>query len=376
MSDSSDLSSQRDQIDKIDQQILDLLNERNRVSREVIEYKIENQLPVFVAEREEQKSIKFRSMAEARDLDPDWAEDFLRMIMSASRATQSTHTFPRATSDPKHILFVGGEGGMGSLYRKVADQSGHHTYSIDKGNWFELEEIAPKLDLAIVTVPINLTVSVIERLSNKLDEKTTLADFTSNKTDTLQAMLDSHSGPVIGLHPMHGPDVPNLSKQLMVVCKGRGPEASDWFREQCKLWGMHVIEADPGNHDHVMNLVQGLRHFVALLHGSFMKEYDLDPHQMLDYSSPVYRAELMMTGRIFAQDAELYADIVFANKERRELLVSFFKHHERLISMVENDDKKGFVREFEAVTDFFGRFATQALKESSYLINRLADRFS
>jgi chorismate mutase/prephenate dehydrogenase len=44
--------------------------------------------------------------------------------------------------------------------------------------------------------------------------------------------------------------------------------------------------------------------------------------------------------------------------------------------MVENDDKKGFVKEFEAVTDFFGRFATQALKESGYLINRLADRFS
>lgn len=376
MSNNSDLSSQRDQIDKIDRQILDLLKERNKVSREVIEYKIDNQLPVFVAEREEQKSTKFRAMAEARDLDPDWAEDFLRMIMSASRATQSTNTFPRATPSPKHILFVGGEGGMGSLYRKVADQSGHHTYSIDKGNWFELEEIAPKLDLAVVTVPINLTIPVIERLSNKLDEKTILADFTSNKTEPLQAMLDSHQGPVIGLHPMHGPDVPNLSKQLMVVCEGRDPEASEWFREQCKLWGMRVIEADPENHDHVMNLVQGLRHFVALLHGSFMKEYDLNPHQMLDYSSPVYRAELMMTGRIFAQDAELYADIVFANKERRELLVSFFKHHERLISMVENDDKKGFVKEFESVTDFFGRFATQALKESGYLINRLADRFS
>ena len=376
MSDNSDLSSQRDQIDKIDRQILDLLKERNKVSRDVIEYKINNQLPVFVAEREEQKSEKFRKMAEKRELDPDWAEDFLRMIMSASRATQSTHTFPRATPSPKHILFVGGEGGMGSLYRKVADQSGHHTYSIDKGNWFELEEIAPKLDLAIVTVPINLTISVIERLTNKLDDKTILADFTSNKTEPLQAMLNSHSGPVIGLHPMHGPDVPNLSKQLMVVCEGRDPKASEWFMEQCKLWGMRVVEADPGNHDHVMNLVQGLRHFVALLHGSFMKEYDLDPHQMLDYSSPVYRAELMMTGRIFAQDAELYADIVFANKERRELLVSFFKHHQRLIQMVENDDKKGFVKEFEAVTDFFGRFATQALKESGYLINRLADRFS
>ena len=376
MSKKTDLSVQRQRIDEIDEKILDLLKERNQVSREVIDYKIENQLPVFVAKREEEKTERFRNMAAKRDLDPDWAEDFLRMIMSASRATQSTNTFPRATEKPKKILFVGGEGGMGSLYRKVASQSGHITYSIDKGNWYELEEIAPELDLAIVTVPINATVQVIERLSNKLKPHTILADFTSNKTEPLQAMLKAHSGPVVGLHPMHGPDVPNLSKQLMVFSEGRDPKASEWFKAQCKLWGMQIVEADPDNHDHVMNLVQGLRHFVALLHGSFMKQYDLNPHQMLEYSSPVYRAELMMTGRIFAQDAELYADIVFANKERRELLVSFFKHNERLIEMVENDNKRGFVKEFEAVTDFFGRFATQALKESGYLINRLADRFS
>lgn len=376
MSNKPDLTPQRERIDEIDEKILDLLKERNRVSREVIEFKIKNQLPVFVAEREEQKTDRFRRMAVDRDLDPDWAEDFLRMIMSASRATQSNNTFPRATESPKKILFVGGDGGMGSLYRQVADQSGHITYSIDKGNWFELDEIAPELDLAIITVPINVTVSVIERLSSKLSEKTVLADFTSNKTDPLEAMLKAHKGPVAGLHPMHGPDVPNLSKQLMVFCEGRQAEASDWFKEQCRLWGMRIVEAEPENHDHVMNLVQGLRHFVALLHGSFMKEYDLNPHQMLEYSSPVYRAELMMTGRIFAQDAELYADIVFANKERRELLLSFFQHHQRLIEMVENDDKRGFIKEFESVTDFFGRFATQALKESGYLINRLADRFS
>ncbi len=376
MSKKPDLSPQRERIDEIDQKILDLLKERNRVSRDVIEFKIKNQLPVFVAEREEQKTDRFRQMAIDRDLDPEWAEDFLRMIMSASRATQSTNTFPRATESPKKILFVGGDGGMGSLYRQVAKQSGHTTYSIDKGNWFELDEMAPELDLAIITVPINVTISVIERLSSKLNEKTVLADFTSNKTEPLEAMLKAHKGPVVGMHPMHGPDVPNLSKQLMVFCDGRQAEASDWFKEQCRLWGMRIVEADPENHDHVMNLVQGLRHFVALLHGSFMKDYDLNPHQMLEYSSPVYRAELMMTGRIFAQDAELYADIVFANKERRELLLSFFQHHQRLIDMVENDDKRGFIKEFESVTDFFGRFATQALKESGYLINRLADRFS
>ena len=376
MSDQDDLKIQRQQIDHIDEQILDLLSKRNEVAHDVVKRKVEKQLPIFVARREQEKSKDFRRKAEERGLDPDWAEDFLRMIMSASRATQSALTFPRATEEPKHILFVGGEGGMGKLYMKFAKNSGHHTYSIDKGNWHELESVASKLDLAIVTVPINVTTAVIERLAPKLKSDTIIADFTSNKQKPLNSMLESHSGPVVGLHPMHGPDVPNLSKQLMVVCPGRNSEQAAWFSKQCELWGMRIIEADPKKHDDVMNLVQGLRHFVALLHGSFMKEFDLKPKDMLDYSSPIYRAELMMTGRIFAQDAELYADIVFSNKERRDMLLSFFKHHQKLMKLVEEDDKRGFVKEFENVTDFFGSFATQALEESGYLINRLADRFS
>lgn len=370
-----ELTPQRKRIDEIDQKILDLLSERNSIVNKVLDKKIKNQLPIFVAKRENAKTRSFREQAEERGLDPDWSEDFLRMIMSSSRASQSQREFPRATSEPKHILLVGAKGGMGSLYSRIIRQSGHKVYGIDKQNWHELEVFAPKLDLAIVTVPINVTGDVIRRIAPKLNKDTILADFTSNKQDAISLMTELHEGPVLGLHPMHGPDVHNLSKQLMVVCKARDGEKAQWFVEQCELWGMQIIEADPEKHDHVMHLVQGLRHFVALLHGSFMKTYDLKPKDILNYSSPIYRAELMMTGRIFAQSAELYADIVFANKERRDLLLTFFEHHKKLAEMVEQDDKKGFINEFESVTDFFGSFATQALEESSYLINRLADRF-
>ena len=371
-----ELESPRKRIDEIDEQILDLLSERGDIVRDVIRRKVENQLPVFVPKREEEKSKAFKDLANSKGIDPDWAEDFLRMIMTASRATQSQEKFPIATKEPKHILFIGGEGGMGKLYKRIADQTGHVTYSIDKSNWYELEEMAPKLDMVIVTVPIKVTESVIERLSGRLTKETILADFTSNKSAPIEAMLEAHEGPVVGLHPMHGPGVQNLSKQLMVFCDARHGEKARWFIDQCELWGMRVIQADPEKHDHVMHLVQGLRHFVALLHGSFMEEYDLKPNDMLDYSSPIYRAELMMTGRIFAQDAELYADIVFANKERRDLLIKFFNHHKKLAELVEENDREGFIKEFEGVTDFFGKFATQALEESGYLINRLADRFS
>lgn len=370
------LAPQRERIDEIDEQILELLSERKQIVGEVIDKKIENQLPIFAPKREDEKTTAFRKMAEDRDLDSEWAEDFLRMIMAASRASQSTNKFPRATTEAKQILIVGAKGGMGSLYAKIARQSGHVVHKIDKHNWHELEDMAPFLDLAIVSVPINVTVDVVQRLSPKLRKETILADFTSNKAEPIEAMKAAHPGPILGLHPMHGPDVHNLSKQLMVYCPVRDKEQTDWFAEQCRLWGMRVIEADAEKHDHVMHMVQGLRHFVALLHGSFMKTYDLKPKDILNYSSPIYRAEIMMTGRIFAQSAELYADIVFANEERRELLLKFIEHNEKLARMVEEDDKQAFIKEFEAVTDFFGSFATQALEESGYLINRLADRFT
>lgn len=371
-----ELKSQRQRLDQLDEQILDLLQQRNRLVGEVAQRKREQRLPVFVASREAQKSESFRDKALARGLDPDWAEDFLRMIMSASRASQSADRFPRSTDAPRRILFIGGGGRMGTLFRGFAENSGHITDSIERSDWYRLDQLSADCDMVIVTVPIEETLRVVRRLQDRLDPNTVLADFTSNKAEPVAAMLAAHTGPVLGMHPMHGPDVPNLSKQLMVICPGRQSEQAEWFVEQCRLWGMRVIEREPEQHDRAMDLVQGLRHFVALLHGSFMRRHDLKPADMLDLSSPIYRAELMMTGRIFAQDPALYADIVFSSEQRRNLLLAFLEHHEAMAEMVRNNDRDGFIREFEAVTDFFGEFATQALQESSYLINRLAERFS
>ena len=112
-----ELEGFRTRIDQIDQHILDLLAERATIVQEVIKTKIENQLPVFVPQREQEKSDAFKALALERGIKPEWAEDFLRLIMSSSRDSQSQAKFPIATSEPKHILYIGGEGGMGTLYR-------------------------------------------------------------------------------------------------------------------------------------------------------------------------------------------------------------------------------------------------------------------
>lgn len=370
------LEEHRQRIDRIDRNILELLRERNDVTKEVIETKIRNSMPVYVAEREQEKVDRFRSNAEELDLDPDWAEDFLRMIMSSSRASQSTADFPRATSEPKTILIVGGRGGMGRLYHQLCESSQHHVRILDREDWDRVAKLTEAVDLVIVSVPIKHTKEVIQSIAGYLDESTILADFTSNKAQVLDRMQHVHPGPVVSLHPMHGPDVSNVSKQLMLICPGRDEDRWQWVIRQFELWGMRTKVVDPEIHDHAMNMIQGVRHFVSLLHGSFMKQFDLKPEEILDFSSPVYRAELMMTGRIFAQDPELYADIVLSNFERKTLIVEFFEHHQKLVDLIKKGDREGFIQEFEAVSEFFGNFAEQAREESSYLINRLGDRFT
>ncbi len=370
------LAELRQRLDSIDDRILDLLRQRNDVVAEVSQAKLAAELPVFVPSRESEKAVSFRRQAASHGLDPDWAEDFLRMIMGASRAQQSTARFPRATAAAKRVLFVGGEGGMAQLFGHFFRASGHRVRSLDRDDWGRVETLTTGVDAVIVAVPIRRTAAVIDRLAPYLGADTVLADFTSQKADVLGRMLAAHPGPVLGLHPMHGPDVENLSKQLLLACPGRAPEESAWLLQQAALWGMRIKTVDPKAHDRAMHLVQGLRHYLALLHGSFLRACGLRPSQILDYSSPIYRAELMMTGRIFAQDAELYADIVLAEPQRRHLLEQFRDHHERLATLVREDDKEGFAQEFNAIRDFFGDFAEQALEESGYLIHRLADRFA
>ncbi len=371
----STLDELRTRLDHIDESVLELLAERGEIVKKVTDAKKADRVPVYVAGREDEKTIRFRAQAEKHGIDPDWAEDFLRMMMSASRANQSENTFPRSTSFPKTWLIVGGSGGMGRLYAGLAKKSGHQVRTLDRQDWPKAEALINGADVIIITVPIHITKQVITDIAPMLEKSQILCDFTSLKADYVQAMLEAHQGPVVGLHPMHGPDVRQVSRQLMVVCEGRHPKKWSWLTEQFSLWGMRIKRADASRHDRAMHLVQGLRHFVALLHASFMNRHDLRPQDMLDYSSPIYRAELMMNGRIFAQDASLYADIVFSDEERITLLKDFLSHHSGLAEMVENGDKKAFIREFEAATVFFGDFADQALKESGYLINRLADRF-
>jgi len=82
-----------------------------------------------------------------------------------------------------------------------------------------------------------------------------------------------------------------------------------------------------------------------------------------------------MVGRLFAQDSALYAEIIFATPERRALLKDYISSLSKNIEMLEKGDKAEFEQEFEKIAQWFGPFGEQAMRESSFLIDKLIERF-
>jgi len=102
--------------------------------------------------------------------------------------------------------------------------------------------------MVLVSVPIERTVDIIKRAAEHLAPTTALV-ITSIKTQPVQAMLEHHAGPVMGLHPMFGPSIKSFSGQKIVVCPGRNDDSFQWLLDFMKSKGGELIVCTPQEHD-------------------------------------------------------------------------------------------------------------------------------
>lgn len=190
----------------------------------------------------------------------------------------------------------------------------------------------------------------------------------------MQAMLAAHSGPVVGLHPMFGPDVGSFAKQVIVYCDGRQPQAYQWLLEQLQVWGARLHSISAVQHDQNMAFIRALRHFATFAYGLHLAEENVGMEQLLALSSPIYRLELMMVGRLFAQDAQLYADIIMASPDNLALIKRYYQRFGEAIRLLEGQKKEAFIETFQRIARWFGEDAQRFQDESRALLSRAHDR--
>ncbi|WP_105577035.1 bifunctional chorismate mutase/prephenate dehydrogenase, partial [Cronobacter sakazakii] len=208
----------------------------------------------------------------------DLIEDVLRRVMRESYSSENDKGFKTLNPALRPVVIVGGGGQMGQLFEKMLTLSGYQVRILEQEDWPQAQTLCADAGMVIVSVPVHLTEAIIRKLP-ALPEDCVLVDLTSVKNVPLQAMLETHSGPVLGLHPMFGPDSGSLAKQVVVYCDGRMPEAYQWFLEQIQVWGARLHRISAVEHDQNMAFIQALRHFATFAYGLHLAEENVQLEQ-------------------------------------------------------------------------------------------------
>ncbi|MEM7449012.1 MAG: bifunctional chorismate mutase/prephenate dehydrogenase [Myxococcota bacterium] len=361
-------------LDTIDRDVLRLFSRRMAIVAEVAAYKRQQGLRIRDLDRERQMLGDRCLQAEDLGLPAGVIESIYRLVLLASRDHQaSLRVEVPPEVEPRSIAIIGGRGGMGQLFARMFSELGHQVWIADRNTELTPEKAASLADVVLISVPIQATEEVIERIGPRVRPESLLCDLTSVKQGPMEAMLASCRGSVVGTHPMFGPGVHVVPGHRVVICRGRGDEWYRWLAQMFRARGLMVVESNARQHDRIMALVQVLNHFQTQVMGLALSRSGVAIEESLAFTSPAYLLESYVTARHFAQSPDLYGPIEMLNPRTSEVTESFCKAAQEVALILESKDQPGFERMFQEVRDFFGDFTEQALVQSRFLVDRLIE---
>jgi len=368
----NDLADLRAGIDECDAQLVALLAKRNGITEKIGAIKQQIGAPLHAPDREADLLAARRKEAVAQGVNPELVEDILRRMMREAYQNQQG-SLACVAPQLSPIVIVGGEGAMGQLFAQQFARSGYEVRILDKAQQAQSEAILKGAKLVLVSVPINALEHVVSALPT-LDDDCLLVDISSVKQKPLKALMAAHSGPVVGLHPMFGPDISHWVKQTVVVCEGRDHEVAKGLMAQLQVWGCQVVEMDAKKHDEAMQIIQVMRHLTTFVYGQFLAKQSHTLAELRSCSSPIYQLELMMVGRLFAQSPELYSDIMLAQFDDVESLLSNYQDtFAETLEKLKAGDKAALIAAFADAKEYFSDATAHFLTQSRSLLNKAND---
>ena len=361
------LKALRADLDDLDAELLALAARRTALVRDIGALKQASGGALFDREREREVLALARSRSQQVGLDPQVGEALMRTLVEGSHLRQQAILCAESS---RTLCIVGGGGRMARRLARDLIERGHTLRSLEAH-----EDPAPgDADVVLLAVPMSEQLAVAARVGPRLKPGALLCDINSLKTEVCSAMASAWSGEVLGLHPMFGPTVGTLRRQKVVVCPVRPGPLGLWLQGELAALGLELVHCEPEEHDRMMAVVQVLVHFSTLVMGEALRRNGVPVQRSLDFTSPIYRLELAFTGRLFAQSADLYAEIEMSNPYGGEARAHFQAAAAELAELVDRQDREGFRRLFEGVSDWFGGFEEESMRLSDVVIDTLVAR--
>ncbi|MBM4240395.1 MAG: prephenate dehydrogenase [Euryarchaeota archaeon] len=205
---------------------------------------------------------------------------------------------------------------------------------------------ASKAHVVIISVPIDVTSSVIKEVAPFMREGSLLVDVTSVKEKPTEVMHTCvpPGVEVLPTHPMFSPRIRSLDGQLVVMTPFKEGNWHKKVYEFLKKENAIVLVTTPQLHDQMMSIVQGLTHFAYIGIATTIKKLQVDVKESRKFASPIYGLMLDIIARIVAQNPYLCYSIQKENRYIEKTHETFLSTYRDLSDMISNSEEEKFVR--------------------------------
>lgn len=367
------LSRLRANIDQCDQRLLDCIAERLALVEQVGQLKAEHGMASFDRARERTVLERVENAGAMRGIPAELVGSIMRSLIDEALRRERQRAFRDLDSSAQRVLLVGGRGKMGQLFSRVLREAGVQAQVHEAGEP-ELERRLADVDVAILCVPMAKAVQVASSVAPHLRADALLCDINSLKAEVCAAMAAGGRSEVLGLHPMFGPSVRSFRRQKIIVSRVRGGPRAEWLLSLLRAEGAELVEKSPEQHDRLMGFVQVLAHLHKIVMGRALALAPVSLDELLECVSPIYRLELVMVARLFAQDPALYRDIIRTNADSAAIQKLLSDAHHEVIAAVSEQRPERFEQLFRDVAKKFEGFSTEASRLSDEVIEYIVDR--
>ncbi len=351
-SDDRTLGDLRRRINEIDDSLLELIAERQALSREVARVKRATGRATRDYEREREVIVAARDKANALGVAPDFAEKLLRMLIRSSLTTQEqASVVAQGAGSGRRALVIGGGGKMGRWFAEflmsqgftveVADPVGvpPGTQCVEDWRTTDLQH-----DYILLATPLGVTDALLHELALRRPPGVVF-DVGSLKSPLRSGLtaLQAQGCKVTSIHPMFGPDTQLLSGRHVVFVDLGHAEALQKARELFAPTMAEQVVMSLDEHDRLIAYVLGLSHALNIAFFTALAESGEAAPRLARMSSTTFDNQLEVAAAVAQESPELYYEIQSLNDYGAESLEALLKAVERIRTAILSQDHDAFV---------------------------------
>ena len=318
----SELKALRDEVDRIDAEIVSLAARRRRVAREIGLVKLKDGVPVRDKGREAAVTKEMERRAAKAGLSAGTGRAIAKALMADGVSSQKEKT-PLPLKG-RRALVVGGSGKMGEWTCRFLSCRGAEVTVWDprgklKGyrNVTEIDR-AKDADIVVVASPLGVARDELAKVIEAAP-KGLVFDLCSVKAHIAQTLCNAAADgmTVTSVHPMFGPRAPSPEGLNVLVC-GCGSAKADRMAEALfSEAGAKVSKLTLTEHDELMAYALAMPHITALLFGGTLAESGRSMAELSPAGGTSYARLLAIAKEVSGESKRVYHDIQSLNPNTR-----------------------------------------------------------